>query len=499
MTFGLHRSFQPQEDYAPSPGRGYRLLPLRFLRLDSSRYVVTNLAGEHAVLGSGELRDLIEHRLRPDEERGGLYESLKARHFLSDGDSDVHLDLLAAKYRSKLDPLANFTGLHLFVVTLRCEHSCRYCQVSRVSQDRAAFDMDEATAERAVDLMFRSPSPTLKVEFQGGESLLNFPLIRRIVALVDERNLRLAQEGRGRSVQFVITSNLALLNDEVLDFCSGRHDVYFSTSLDGPAELHNHNRPRPGLDSHARTVEGIKRVRERLGPDHVSALMTSTAESLRQPEAIIDEYARLGFRSIFLRPISPYGFAAKTAARTGYETAEFIDFYKRGLDYILDLNGRGVPMREEYSALILRKMLTPFPTAYVDLQSPAGLGIGAIVYNYDGDVYASDEGRMLAEMGDCAFRLGNVHDHSFEQLFLEGTLLDTLHATMAEGVPGCCDCAFLPWCGTDPVYHHRTQGDVMGHRPTSGFCARNMAVMRHLVALLADDPAASRFLHDWAY
>ena len=55
---------------------------------------------------------------------------------------------------------------------------------------------------------------------------------------------------------------------------------------------------------------------------------------------------------------------------------------------------------EVYAQLLLQKMLTPFPTGYVDLQSPAGLGIGCVVYNYDGDVYASDEGRMLAEMKD---------------------------------------------------------------------------------------------------
>ena len=498
MVAGLHRSFHPPERFGASRSGGYRLLPLRFLRLNSHRYVATNLAGEHVVLAADDLRELVEHRLDPAA-KPDLYDDLKAGHFLQDGDSSAHLDLLAAKYRTKMDRLAQFTGLHLFVVTLRCEHSCRYCQVSRVSDDKPAFDMSEATAERAVELMFRSPSPTLKVEFQGGESLLNFPLVKHVVALVDEHNRRPRQGGGGRDVQFVITTNLALLDDGILDFCAGRSDVFFSTSLDGPAVLHNANRPRPGRDSHQRAVTGIERIRARLGKDRVGALMTSTAASLDQPEAIVDEYVRLGFTSIFLRPISPYGFAVKTAARTGYETAQFIEFYRRGLAYILALNARGVPMRENYSALILRKMLTPFPTAYVDLQSPAGLGIGAIVYNYDGEVYGSDEGRMLAEMGDRTFRLGNVHTNSFEELFLDSPLLDVLHTTMTEGIPMCCDCAFQPWCGTDPVYHHRTQGDLVGHRPTSGFCARNMAAMRHLVMLLADDPTAARVLRSWAY
>jgi hypothetical protein len=59
--------------------------------------------------------------------------------------------------------------------------------------------------------------------------------------------------------------------------------------------------------------------------------------------------------------------------------------------------GRHFP--EFYSTLILRRMLTDRAIGYVDLRSPAGIGLGALVYNYDGRVFASDEGRMLAEMG----------------------------------------------------------------------------------------------------
>src|SRR5205085_480325 len=129
-----------------------------------------------------------------------------------DETSDVALELLSVKYRTKQSLLKNFTALHIFVVSLRCDHSCPYCQVSRVSQDRAAFDMSRETADRAIDLMFRSPSPVLKVEFQGGESLLNFEVIRYIVQECKRRN-------DGRALEFVIATNLSPLNDEILEFC----------------------------------------------------------------------------------------------------------------------------------------------------------------------------------------------------------------------------------------------------------------------------------------
>ncbi len=481
----LAPGFQPIEHYAGH--RTYALMPFRFLRLDAQRQVITNEAGQHLVVSNELVPDLIEKRLTPDHP---LFGDLEAGHFLARGSRDVHLELLAAQIRTRQARLPDFPALHMFVVTLRCDHSCGYCQVSRVSEDRQAFDMSEETADRSVDLMLSSPSLQLKVEFQGGESLLNFPLIRRIV-------LRTKERGKDRDLAFVIATNLSFLTDEMLDFCA-EHQVSLSTSLDGPADLHNRNRPRPGRDSHARTLLGIQRCRDRLGIDGVSALMTCTAESLSRPEAIIDEYVRLDFREVFLRHISPYGFAVRSIDRLGYEAEQFVDFYRRGLAHILKLNREGIPFREVYASILLRRMLTSSPTGYVDLQSPTGAGLGALIYNYDGSVYASDEGRMLAEMGDRTFLLGHVHRNSWRDLFLESPLLDIADRTMTEGLPGCSDCAFQPWCGSDPVFHHATQGDVVGHRPTSAFCRRQMGIMRHLVGLLEDDPIAAGILKRWA-
>ncbi|HEV2292254.1 MAG TPA: His-Xaa-Ser system radical SAM maturase HxsB [Tepidisphaeraceae bacterium] len=484
----LNDRFRSLDHYRQRSGSLYGLLPMRFLPLDERRYVVTNFAGEFHVLAAEDLRRLVRHTL---EMHSDLYEELKAKHFLVDGDSHVALELLATKYRSKLDFLSGFTSLFMFVVTLRCDHSCPYCQVSRQSQDRAAFDMTEAMADRAIDFMFRSPSRQLKVEFQGGESLLNFDLIRHIVLATEQRNAT-----EGRDVVFVIATNLAPVTDEMLRFCAD-HDVLFSTSLDGPRDLHNRNRPRPGGDSYELAVSGISRVRESLGPHRVAALMTTTRESLARPEEIIDEYVRQGFDSIFLRALSPYGFAVKTGWIDRYGADEWLTFYRRALSHIIELNLQGVPFREEYAALILRKMLTPFATGYVDLQSPAGIGIGGIVFNYDGDVYASDESRMLAEMGDKTFRLGNVLHDAYEDVIGSPALIHTLRDTMLEGAPMCCDCGVQPYCGSDPVFHHATQGDALGFKPTSGFCRRNMGVIRHLITCLEDDARAAGVLRQW--
>jgi len=477
--------FAPREAFAPSGS--YRLLPFRFDRLDDRHYLMTNDVGEYVRLGRVDLEAFVQRRLDPSSE---AYRTLKSRHFLYDSDDSVAFDLLALKYRSRAEAVGSFTGLHIFVVTLRCDHSCQYCQVSRRPEDAGDFDLCPAHADKAVEMVFRSPSRSLKIEFQGGEPLLNLGLIRRVV----ERATELNRHHR-RELQFVIASNLSRLDDEALAFCAA-HGVHLSTSIDGPADLHDAQRPTRGGGSHAATVAAIARARAALGDDRVSALMTTTPASLTRVEEIVDEYARLGFHSVFLRSLSPFGFAAKSLVRR-YGVADWLRFYERGLAHVLRLNARGHAMREDFTAILLQKILSPMGSSYVDLQSPAGIGIGALVYNYDGAVYASDEGRMLAEMKDESFRLGHLDADSYESMMGSEALLGPLTASLLESAPGCADCAFLPYCGADPVYHRATQGDPVGHKAFSDFCAKQMGALRHVVGLLEDDPAARDILQGW--
>jgi His-Xaa-Ser system radical SAM maturase HxsB len=463
-------SLRFQEPSRFQHGSGYGLLPFRFIR-QKGEILVVNDAGAYIFLSQSSFSAFVEHRL---ETATAEYQSLKAKHFLRDSTSTLPLHLLATQYRTKKSFLDGFTALHMFVVTLRCDHSCGYCQVSRVTENRTTYDMSRSTADKAIELMLRSPAPALKVEFQGGESLLNFDLVRYIVERVEERT-----KNTGRSVEFVVATNLAPATGEMLDFLAA-HEVLVSTSLDGPAFIHDTNRPRRGNDSHRLLRENLARARSALGHDRVSALMTATPLSLANPREIIDEYVALGFDSIFLRWVSPYGFALRTGAAIRYGVQEFLRFYVEGLDYIIELNRTGTNLVEVYTQILLRRILTPFPTGFVDLQSPAGAVLNAVAYNHDGFVYASDEARMLAATGDGTFALGHVDTESYEEMFGGPTARLLASSSVLETLPGCAWCAFAPYCGADPIFHWATQRDLIGHRPTSSFCGRNMGVFRHL-------------------
>lgn len=130
-------------------------------------------------------------------------------------------------------------------------------------------------------------------------------------------------------------------------------------------------------------------------------------------------------------------------------------------------------------------------------QSPAGLGIAGIIFNYNGEVYPSDEARMKAEMGDKVFCMGNLLTDTYEQVMLSPNLLSALEESLPESVPMCEECAFLPYCGADPDYHYATQKDVVGHKALSGFCAKNMGVVRYIIQKMEDDSVARSIFERW--
>jgi His-Xaa-Ser system radical SAM maturase HxsB len=481
--------FLPAEAFQHKTASALQLLPTRFERLDDTRFLVANLVGDVMVVTEDELKRLSELDLAPGD---GLYERAAEKLLVAREGSMASLQLLALRLRSRMSFLQEATALHILVVTLRCEHSCPYCQVSRQSTDAGRYDMDETTAMRALDVALSSPPKAIKIEFQGGEPLLNFALITKVVQAAEAQ-----APLRQKKVEFVIATNLALLTDEILTFCKD-HNVLLSTSLDGPRDLHNRNRPRPGGNSYELAVAGIQRAQHVLGRDRVGALMTTTEGSLDRVEQIIDEYLELDLDGIFLRPLSPYGFAVKTKWARKYDASKWLAFYERGLRYVLEINKRGKYFPEFHAQLLLKRMLTDRPIGYVDLRSPAGIGIGALVYDYDGKVFASDEGRMLAQMGDRTFELGDLANANYSSLILSEKLIGLVGSSLAQCAPQCSTCAFEPQCGADPVYHHATQGDATGIKPLSEFCSRQKGLLKLLYRLLDESPEDAVILRRWA-
>ena len=91
------------------------------------------------------------------------------------------IETLANRLRHKSNYDAPSPTMHIVVLTLRCDHTCKYCQVSRVSENKEAYDLSEIHTNMVIDAILSSEEGPITIEFQGGESLLylSFKRFRR--------------------------------------------------------------------------------------------------------------------------------------------------------------------------------------------------------------------------------------------------------------------------------------------------------------------------------
>lgn len=466
----------------------YQLFPFEFRKF-SDHVLITSECGNYAFLSPEDFECLKngDADLIPEEKR---HELLSGNFIAAPDDVPAALALSALRYRNRKEFLRHFTSLHMLVVTLRCNHKCRYCQVSSADEDARKYDMPPEVARKAVEMIFQSPSADVTIEFQGGDAALNWRAIKASVERAEELN-----ETRRKRLSFVACTNLYALSDEDFRYCK-EHRISLSTSLDGPADLHDGNRPtRSGKSSYERFVSQLRAAREALGADQVSALMTTSRDSLDRVEEIIDEYVKLEFPGIFFRSLNPYGEAYLN--HLFYPAEKFVEMYKRGLEYIIALNKKGIRFQEFYTALLMRRIASSFPTGFVDLQSPSGAGISAAIYDYDGNVYPADEARMLARMGDAKFRMGNVFENSYQEIFCGDVLKTIVKESCIETVPCCSSCAYRVYCGVDVFRNYQETGSISGVTRESFFCRKQQGIFDYLFEKIRTDREFFNIVCSW--
>ena len=135
-----------------------------------------------------------------------------------------------------------------------------------------------------------------------------------------------------KSLSFVVCTNLLSLPEEHLSFYK-KHEVLISTSLDGPPSIHNENRKSiSSIPNYDLVVENYRKICLEYDSKNVSALLTVSRSSLSKLKACVDEYVELGFNSIFIRQLNPYGLAEQELETIGYRQEEFLFSYEEVLD-----------------------------------------------------------------------------------------------------------------------------------------------------------------------
>lgn len=405
------------------------------------KYLLTNDLGRYMYLSKEELYRMLTDQIDEEEE---LSQRLREKFFVYDGSEYDFVEKAGNAFRDYRRNLFQGAALHIFVLTKKCNQQCIYCQASTDLSDHT--EMSKETAMRAVDIALSTSAQYVTFEFQGGEPLMNFDVLKYIVEYAEKKN-----QLTRKNLEFSIVSNLMILDQKKLNFLI-EHQVSICTSLDGDEVLHNQNRPYFQNNTFQILRKKIEGIREHGG--QVSAIQTTTKYSFKRYRKMINQYLDLGMNQITIRPLTQLGYAAKNWEIIGYSSEEFLNFYEQTLNYMIELNKQGKNIVEGHAKMFLTKIFCHDAGNYMELRSPCGGSIGQLAYYYNGKIYSCDEARMLAEMGDDSFCLGNVFEDDYQSIMQSPVCGVIARSSCLEGMTDCTGCVYQPYCGTCPVINY---------------------------------------------
>jgi len=180
-----------------------------------------------------------------------------------------------------------------------CNLNCEYCFASqgRYKGDRALMSFE--VGKRALDFLIENSGGrvNLEVDFFGGEPLMNWDVVKKLVAYARSRE----KECR-KNFRFTLTTNGVLLDDEVIDFANREmHNVVLS--LDGRREVHDHFRKNfAGEGSYDLIVPKFQRFVEKRGDREYYIRGTFTRRNLDFMNDIL-HMLDLGFTQLSMEPV----------------------------------------------------------------------------------------------------------------------------------------------------------------------------------------------------
>lgn len=273
-----------------------------------------------------------------------------------------------------------------------CNLRCAYCFAETGEFHGGRMLMPFETAKAALDMLIARSGGRhhLEVDLFGGEPLLNWEVVKRIVAYGRE-----LEKAHNKHINFTITTNGVALDDEKIDFIN-REMFNVVLSIDGRREVHDALRVTPNKKGSYDIIvpKAQKLVRERRDGEHYIR-GTFTADNMDFTEDV-KALRDLGFEQISVEPVvlkpdEPHAINEENVGRA-------LEEYDRLADFVEESRREGKPFN--------------FFHFYVDLNSSpclakralgCGAGVEYVAVAPNGDIYPCHQ-----FVGDERFLLGNV-------------------------------------------------------------------------------------------
>lgn len=312
-------------------------------------------------------------------------------------------------------------------LTLRCNLACSYCYIGK---NPATMSLD--TARRSLDFIFEHAPSTAAIEigFFGGEPLLEFSLLKTIVAMVEQHPAFDPER-----VSFTLTTNGTIFSDAIAAFFRD-HAFKVCISCDGAPHVQNlFRRTLADRDTAGIVERNLIAARAALPNLLVNAVYhPQTFHFL--PESL-DYFSDLGLRLIFLNPdySARWTFADARMLPQVYHALgdRYVDWYRHGDPHFVSLIDTKI-------AVLVRGGYHPLERCQ--------MGTGELAVAPDGGLYPCE--RLVGNGTDENYRIGTV-EHGFE--------MSRLAAHCAPGSSlneECLDCSLkdscMNWCGCSNAF-----------------------------------------------
>ncbi len=323
-----------------------------------------------------------------------------------------------------------------------CNLNCAYCFASqgKYHGDRAVMSLE--VGKRALDFLIEnSPGRTnLEVDFFGGEPLMNFDMIKELVAYA-----RVREKQCGKNFRFTLTTNGVLVDDDVIDFAN-REMSNVVLSLDGRKEIHDRYRvDYAGNGSWEKIVPKFQRFVEKRGNKNYYMRGTFTHAN---PDFLEDikEMLSLGFTELSMEPV--VCAADDPSALTEQDKAVVMEQYEKLAELMLKKHREGSPFTFYHYMIDLKGG----PCIYKRL-SGCGSGTEYMAVTPWGDLYPCHQ-----FVGEERFKLGDIWTG-----VTNTAMQDEFAACNVYTRPECNDCWAKLYCsgGCAANAYHAT-GSVKG-------------------------------------
>ena len=300
-------------------------------------------------------------------------------------------------------------------VTNQCNLACTYCyeySADKISETEGKPKyMSRGVAEAAIDMLMHESAqrPSIHVTFFGGETLLNFPVLRSTVEYARQK-----AGAFGKRVEFSLTTNATLLEADIIDFLS-EHRIGVTVSIDGDKELNDRMRVfHDGRGSYDAIAPKIKQLLARHRTNSIGARVTLTAGVSDVRRIYRHLTSELGFDAV--------GFSPATA-----NPDRLYHIGPRKMDHILDAFAELAWEYRDHAIEGRQHGFTNVSDTLKDLHSgvskayPCGAGLGLLGVSTGGDI------GLCHRFADSPVgKMGHVHDGGVDHP-ARGDFLSTHH------------------------------------------------------------------------